>query len=103
MVLGSGSGMTRMHRPSTFNHWVECRHTLFNRGSTPSSGRLPTPRDERSSNGYRNLPMGRHDAQKMSSLENRAALERFVRIEHALLSQLTDAVHEHEGLLAQTP
>jgi hypothetical protein len=51
--------------------------------------------------GYRDLPMGRHDAQKMSGQEAVAAFQQFVRIERALLSQLTEAVGDHEAMLRQ--
>jgi hypothetical protein len=47
--------------------------------------------------GYRDLPMGRHDAERMSAQQT--AFERFVRSERALLSDLTKAVSEHEAML----
>jgi hypothetical protein len=51
--------------------------------------------------GYRDLPMGRHDEQKMAGHEAVAAFERFVRAERALLSQLTEALTGHEAMLKQ--
>ena len=49
--------------------------------------------------GYRDLPMGRHDEQKMSGRESVAALEQLVRTERALVSLLGDTLHEHEAML----
>jgi hypothetical protein len=51
--------------------------------------------------GYRDLPMGRHDEQKMGSREAVAAFEQFVKTERTLLSQLTATVGEHEAMLEQ--
>ena len=52
--------------------------------------------------GYRDLPMGRHDEQAMSGLDALAAFERFVRAERALLLLLTAGIEEHEAMLEQT-
>jgi uncharacterized protein YndB with AHSA1/START domain len=51
--------------------------------------------------GYRTLPIGRHDDQKISSREARESFERFVRIERKLLSHLADTVGNHQTLLDQ--
>jgi hypothetical protein len=51
--------------------------------------------------GCRNLPMGRHDEEKMSGRDAVAAFERFVHAERMLLSQLTQAIGEHEAMLTQ--
>jgi len=51
--------------------------------------------------GYRDLPMGRHDQQKMSGREALAAFEQFVRTERMLLSLVTGTVGEHEAMLEQ--
>jgi hypothetical protein len=51
--------------------------------------------------GYRDLPMGRHDEQKMSGEDALAAFERFVGNERALLLLLTESVHQHEAMLEQ--
>lgn len=55
----------------------------------------------RQMSGYRDLPMGRHDEQKMGSPEAVAAFEQFVKTERTLLSLLTSTVGEHETMLQQ--
>ena len=49
--------------------------------------------------GYRNLPMGRHDEEKMSAREAIVAFERFLEAERALLSLLTSSIAEHQTLI----
>lgn len=51
--------------------------------------------------GYRDLPMGRHDQQKMSSREARVAFEELVQIERRLLTLLTSTVGDHDAMLEQ--
>lgn len=51
--------------------------------------------------GYRDLPMGAHDEQRMSSPEAFAAFEHFVRAERVLLSLLTTTVRAHETMLEE--
>lgn len=51
--------------------------------------------------GYRDLPMGRHDEEKMSAREAIVAFERFLAAERALLSLLTASVAEHQTLIEQ--
>lgn len=51
--------------------------------------------------GYRDLPMGRHDEEKMGSREAVAAFEQFVKTERALLALLTETVGEHGAMLQQ--
>lgn len=51
--------------------------------------------------GCRDLPMGRHDEEKMMAPEAMAAFQRFVEAERAALSLLTDTVGEHEAMLRQ--
>jgi hypothetical protein len=51
--------------------------------------------------GYHDLPMGRHDARKMSGREAFGAFEELVRTERKLLSLLTRSVGEHEAMLEQ--
>ncbi len=45
------------------------------------------------------LPMGRHDEQKLAGREALATFERFVGTERMLLSRLTGTVGEHEAML----
>jgi uncharacterized protein YndB with AHSA1/START domain len=53
--------------------------------------------------GFRNLPMGKHDEQMLSSRTALAPFERFVGVERKLLSQLNDAVGQHETMLHSIP
>lgn len=52
-------------------------------------------------NGYRTLPMGRHDEKKMAAPEATAAFTAFVRQERMLYGLLESRVHEHETMLQQ--
>ena len=52
--------------------------------------------------GYRDLPMGRHDMQVMSSREAVEAFAEFVQRERTVLSLMTDRVGQHETMLEQT-
>ena len=51
--------------------------------------------------GYRDLPMGRHDMQVMSSREAVEAFAEFVQRERTLLSLMTERVGQHEAMLEQ--
>ncbi len=51
--------------------------------------------------GYRTLPMGRHDEEKMGDPEATAAFTAFVRQERILLGLLESGVREHEAMLQQ--
>ena len=48
---------------------------------------------------HRNLPMGRHDEQKMADAPSREAFERFVALERQLLELLTTRLREDEEML----
>jgi hypothetical protein len=50
--------------------------------------------------GYRNLPMGKHDPDAMSSPEVAAAFDRYVNVERELLAQLQERVEEDQHILA---
>ena len=50
--------------------------------------------------GYADLPMGRHDMQKMAGGEFRTAFENYVTGERVLLALLTRTVSEHEAMIA---
>ena len=50
---------------------------------------------------YRDLPMGRHDPEAMSTPETADVFEDFVNIEQELLSLLEDRLHEHRPLLSE--
>jgi hypothetical protein len=53
--------------------------------------------------GYRDLPMGRHDLQKMSGPGAVATLDTLVQTERALLSRLTETLREHHSMLDEMP
>jgi hypothetical protein len=53
--------------------------------------------------GYRDLPMGRHDHQKMAGHDAVAVLERMIQAERTLLSRIQAAVREQEAILGQMP
>ncbi len=51
--------------------------------------------------GYCDLPMGRHDDEKMASREAVEVFRRFVRYERELLDLIGRDVEEHEAMLEQ--
>ena len=53
--------------------------------------------------GYRGLPMGRHDEQKMSGPDAVATLEHLVQTERALLARLTETLREHQSIFDEMP
>lgn len=50
---------------------------------------------------YRDLPMGRHDEKAMSAPEVAKAFEKFVRIEHELLSLLQKRIEQDRRMLTE--
>ncbi len=50
---------------------------------------------------YRDLPMGRHDLEAMSTPEAADAFEELVNIEQELLSLLADRLEQHRPLLSE--
>jgi hypothetical protein len=51
--------------------------------------------------GYRDLPMGRHDQEAMSSLKVREAFEKFVTLEQELLALLQKREEEDRRMLVE--
>ena len=51
--------------------------------------------------GYRDLPMGRHDMNVMTSREVASAFERLVTVERELLAVVAKQLREHEEMLSQ--
>jgi hypothetical protein len=49
---------------------------------------------------YRDLPMGRHDLQAISSPEIRQAFETLVKVEQELLTLLQGRIEQHQKMLA---
>lgn len=50
--------------------------------------------------GYRDLPMGKHDPEAMSSTEVVAAFERYVKVEQELVSLLQEQLEEDQAIFA---
>jgi hypothetical protein len=51
--------------------------------------------------GYRDLPMGAHDMNRLASAENVRAFERFITLEDELITLLQQRVAEDRRLMAQ--
>jgi hypothetical protein len=63
------------------------------------AGELRTIAEEMA--GYRDLPVGRHDPQAMSSPKAFRAFERFVSVEHQLLELLQERVEQDRIMLGE--
>ena len=51
--------------------------------------------------GYRDLPMGRHDAKAMAARENARAFETFLRVEEKLIALLQRRLESDRAMLQQ--
>jgi hypothetical protein len=63
------------------------------------AGQLGTVGEEMA--GYRDLPMGKHDLEAMSSTSVVTAFERYVNVEHELLALLRERVEDDRTILAE--